>query len=223
VHKLFGNQSHTTDAEPPLVQIGEPGRDAIVTNTRMYQVHSLEGSESSTLRGTLVRTIQQDERYGRHTPASPHSDSPHDTDMTITTHALLTLLIRREFLSSEHLVSNTVDHIVDFLSFSLLKHGLYALPVGSDSLCILGQYGAGDVRMPTPVEFLRDGHVVANSLNLSEGFCKTEQREGRRLEQESENGWCVVVKREIVGGPTRGRKKRRIQRGTRPDAERPVY
>jgi len=149
VHELFGNQGHTTDEEPPLLQIGEPGRDAIVTNTRMYQVHSLEGSESSTLRGSLVRTVQQDERYGRHTLASPHSDSPHDTDMTTTTYAFLTLLIRREFLSSKPLVTNTVDQIVDSFLFPVVKHGLYALPVYSDSLCIHGQYGAGEVPRPS--------------------------------------------------------------------------
>jgi len=75
MHELFGNQGHTTDEESPLVQIGEPGRDAIVANTRVYQVHSLEGSESNTWRGSLIRTIRHDERYGRHTLASPHSDA----------------------------------------------------------------------------------------------------------------------------------------------------
>jgi len=200
VHELFGNQGHTTDEEPPLLQIEELGRDAIVTNTRMYQVRSLEGSESGTLRGTLVRMIQQDERYGRYTLAFPPSDSPHDTDMTITTYALLTLLIRHQFLPFEHLVPNTVDHTVDFLSILLVKHGLYALPVGRNSLCILGKYGASDVRIPIPVEFLRDARVVANSPDLAEGFCKREQGEGRRLEQEPEDGWCVVVKQETGEG-----------------------
>jgi len=108
--------------------------------------------------------------------------------MTVTTYLLLTLLIRRQFLSSKHLVSNTVDPILGFLSFSSMKHGLYALPVGIDSLCILGQYGSGDVRVPIPIEFLRDGRVVANSPDLAEGFCKTEQGKGRRVEKELEDG-----------------------------------
>jgi len=115
--------------------------------------------------------------------------------MTLTTYALLTLLIRCQFLSSKHLVSNTVDHIIDFLLCPVVKHGLCALPVYSDSLCIHGQYGAGDVRIPTPIEFLLDGRVVSNNPNLAGGFCKTEQGEGRRLEQELEDGWCIIVKR----------------------------
>src|SRR5258707_957516 len=110
--------------------------------------------------------------------------------MIIPTDILLTLLIRRKVFSSELLVSNTVDYVVGLLLFPMVE----VLPVRSERLRILGQDRVGNVLVP--VIFQRDGRIVADGPDLAQGFCETQQAEGRCVDQELERGGFIVVERE---------------------------